>query len=285
MNLRRSRLLAAVAVTGVLLAAPAATASADTTQPQPVDRWKFAQASGTPLGSPDEGSAHAAAVLGAGASVDPGEALLPAAGFLRLDGTAAGYAEAPAAPLHADRSFTVTAWANVTDPTRDMTVFSQGTGTTSAVALRWHYLGVNPYGGGPLGEWQATVADSDSPTAARTTVAHTSNISVLENWAHLALVYDADASRLTLYVDGQRENQTCEPDSSFCTPHISSAASVRPFDAGPGLEFGRERADGAWGGYFAGSLDDVWVHQGVLSEARIGQLADYNVELDTPTGP
>ncbi|GGU68807.1 LamG-like jellyroll fold domain-containing protein [Kitasatospora aureofaciens] len=281
MTVRGSRLLAAVAVTGVLLAAPAATAAADTNQPQPIDRWKFAQAAGSPLSSPDEGSAHAAAVLGNGASVSPEEPLLPAPGFLRLDG-ATGYAEAAAASLHADRSFTLTAWANSSDPTRDMTVLSQGTGTTSSVALRWHYLGVDPYGGGPMGEWQATVADSDSPTAARTTVAHTANISVLENWTHLAVVYDADASRLTLYVDGQRENQSCEPDASGCTPHVSSAPSVRPFDAGAGLEFGRARTDGAWGEYFAGSLDDVWVHQGVLSETRIAQLADYNVELGTP---
>ncbi|MEU8927600.1 LamG-like jellyroll fold domain-containing protein [Kitasatospora sp. NPDC048545] len=107
---------------------------------------------------------------------------------------------------------------------------------------------------------------------------------VLENWNHLAVSYDAFSGRLTLYVNGQPENQRCADGVTGCTTSVSRTTAPRPFEATSGLQFGRTRTAGAWGEPFSGELDDVWLYQGVLSPAQIVKLADYNVPLDTSTG-
>ncbi|MET8539475.1 LamG-like jellyroll fold domain-containing protein [Kitasatospora sp. NPDC004799] len=252
-------------------------------RPQLAGRWKLSSATGTPAVTPDEGPAKAGAQLGGGASVKADGGLLPAPGTLLLDGTT-GYAATASTPLHTGQSFTLAGWANTAGvPARDMTVLSVAGADNSAVTLRWHSLGKDA-NGQPTGQWQAEVRDSDATGAVRTLTAHTPATSVLENWTHLAVTYDAFADRLALYVGGQIENQGCPDGSTGCTPHISWTGAPQPYEAGGGVQFGRNRAAGAWGEYFSGELDDVWLYQGVLSPAQIAKLADYNVELNTSTG-
>ncbi|MFG2914272.1 LamG-like jellyroll fold domain-containing protein [Kitasatospora sp. NPDC048298] len=252
-------------------------------RPQLAGRWKLSSATGTPAVTPDEGPAKAGAQLGGGASIKADGGVLPAPGTLQLDGTT-GYAATGSVPLHTGQSFTLAGWANTAGvPARDMTVLSVAGANNSAVTLRWHTLGKDA-NGQPTGQWQAEVRDSDATGAVRTLTAHTPATSVLENWTHLAVSYDAFADRLVLYVNGQIENQGCPDGSSGCTPHISWTGAPQPYEAGGGVQFGRNKAAGAWGEYFSGELDDVWLYQGVLSPAQITKLADYNVELGTSTG-
>ncbi|MEV7181445.1 LamG-like jellyroll fold domain-containing protein [Kitasatospora sp. NPDC093679] len=255
-------------------------------RPQLAGRWKLDTSSGDPKSSPDEGPAHSAAVLEKnGAAILANGGPLPVQGTLQLDGVA-GAAQSTGVPLHTDQSFTLAGWANTAGvPTRDMAVLSQTGATGGAVTLRWHYLKDDPTTGEHLGEWQVSVANTDSTGAARTTVAHSPAASVLEMWTHLAVVYDALSGRLTLYVNGSVENQSCDGQDASCTVRTSWAPAVRPFDATGGLQFGRTKNAGAWGEFFSGELDDVWAYQGVLSPIQIVQLSNCNNIVDTATGP
>ncbi|MFJ4681694.1 LamG domain-containing protein [Kitasatospora sp. NPDC088783] len=246
-------------------------------------RWKLNAVTGTPAVTPDEGPAHLGATLGGGASINTGGGVLPTPGSLALNGTT-GYAATSGVPLHTNQSFTLAGWANTAGiPTRDMTVLSLPGANNSAVTMRWHSLGLDA-NSQPLGEWQAEVRTSDADGSPRTLIAHTPATSVWENWTHLTLSYDSFSRRLVLYVNGQEENQTCTAGATDCVAHVSSAGAPQPYEAGGNLQLGRNRAAGAWGEYFSGELDDVWLYQGVLSPAQILKLADYNTESDTATG-
>ncbi|MFD7642551.1 LamG domain-containing protein [Kitasatospora sp. NPDC059795] len=258
--------------------------------PELIGRWKLNSATGSPAVTPGEVAsgtvAGLGATLGGGASVNTGGGVLLTPGTLALNGTT-GYAATAKPEVYTSQSFTLAGWANTAGiPTRDMTVLSLPGATNSPVTVRWHYLGPDA-NGQPSGEWQAEVRTADAATGAvRTTVAHTPQYSVWENWAHLAVSYDAFTGRLVLYVNGQAENQTCAAGTTGCVPHVSSAGASAPYEAkdAGGLQFGRSRSVGAWGEYFSGELDDVWLYQGVLSPAQIIRLADYNADLSTATG-
>ncbi|MFE4516879.1 LamG-like jellyroll fold domain-containing protein [Kitasatospora sp. NPDC056783] len=255
-------------------------------RPQLAGRWKLSTATGTPAVTPDEGPAKAGAQLGGGASINADGGVLPVPGTLRLDGST-GYAATASTPMHTGQSFTLAGWANTAGiPTRKMTALSVAGANNSAVTVRWVPLGNDPVTGQPYGQWEAEVRDTDATTGGkRTRTAHTSAISVMENWTHLAVSYDAFTDRLALYVNGQVENQGCADGDKTCAPHISWADGVpQPYEATGGVQFGRYKDGGAWGEYFSGELDDVWLYQGVLSPAQIGKLANYGVELDTSTG-
>ncbi|MFJ5928054.1 LamG-like jellyroll fold domain-containing protein, partial [Kitasatospora sp. NPDC092948] len=260
---------------------PEATAMA---QQHPVlaGRWKLnTSTSGT---TPDESQAHLAATLGTGATVDPnGAGILMTPGFLQLNGTT-GYAATATAPLHTSQSFTLAGWANTAGtPTRDMTALSLNGANNSPVTVRWHYLGKNS-NGVDLGEWQAEVRTTDAVTGfVRTTVNHSAQQSVWDNWTHLAVTYDGFSHRLVLYVNGDPQNQVCAAGATDCTTYVSSAGASQPYEATGGLQLGRNRIGNAWGEYFSGQLDDVWAYQGVLSAAQVYALAANPDEPPTPT--
>ncbi|MFJ5928056.1 LamG domain-containing protein, partial [Kitasatospora sp. NPDC092948] len=262
---------------------PEATAMA---QQHPVlaGRWRLSSATGSPAVAPDESAGHNGATLGGNATINPGSGILINPGALALNGTT-GYAATAANPVHTSQSFTLAGWANTAGtPTRDMTALSFAGANNSPVTVRWHYLGLDA-NGQPSGEWQAEVRTTDAATGAvRTTVTHTPQYSVWENWTHLAVSYDAFTQRIVLYVNGQSENQTCTAGSTGCVPHISSAGASQPYEATGGLQFGRNRSGSAWGEYFSGELEDVWLYQGVLSPTQIIKLADYNADLSTANG-
>ncbi|MER8186500.1 LamG-like jellyroll fold domain-containing protein [Kitasatospora sp. NPDC094015] len=254
-------------------------------RPQLAGRWKLDTASGSPTASPGEGPAPRGAVLNGGATINAAGGLYLDQGTLQLNGSTA-YAATATAPVHTNQSFTLAGWATMAgSPTRNMTVLSQGGTTGDAVTVRWHYLKDDPTTGEHLGEWQAVLSGTDAAGTAQTVVVHSQDPTVPENWAHLTVVYDALSSRLSLYVNGNLENQACTTGATDCTGRTSWAQAIRPFDATGGLQLGRGRSAGTFGEYFSGELDDVWAFQGVLSSAQIVRLADYGTELDSTTGP
>ena len=257
-------------------------------QPLTAGRWKLDTQSGSPVTTPDDSPAAADAALTTGASTgSPGIYMEGAA--LDLDGTA-GAAESTATPLHTDRSFTLTAWANTAGiPARDMTVLSVPGTSGTAVTVRWHYLRTDA--GQPVGEWQAVLAGADSASPTTVTVSAAPGQSIYENWTHLAVSYDGLAGKLSLYVNGESDLSNCIAQPDNCTPRSSAQAAFLPFDAVSAstglasLDLGRTKASGAWGQYFSGQLDDVWAFQGTLTYPQLKQLADPNTLIATTTGP
>jgi hypothetical protein len=83
----------------------------------------------------------------------------------------------------------------------------------------------------------------------------------------LTVVFDATTGQLVLYV-GSRASKP------LAVPYLSSWTATGK------LQIGRGFADGAYGDYFAGAIDDVRAYTGVLHPTRIAQLAlATNVDL------
>ncbi|MFF5445190.1 LamG-like jellyroll fold domain-containing protein [Streptomyces sp. NPDC012888] len=250
-------------------------------RPQLVGRWKMDTAvSGK---SPGEPSGTADAVLSATGAAIVAESGVAGNGTLGLTGPG-GFASSAAAP-RTNESFTVAGWASAGSPTSDMTVLSVAGTNQSAVSVGWHYD--KTVDGQATGWWEAKVTGTDGATATYTTVTHTFDQSLwIGDWNHIAVVYDGFDRRLSLYVNGNLENQVCADDApAGCVDHVSYAGVPAPFAAGAGLQFGRTRAGGAWTKPLTGEIDDVWAFQGVLGPEQITRLADPVAELDTVTGP
>ncbi|MDH6123947.1 LamG domain-containing protein [Kitasatospora sp. GP82] len=248
-------------------------------RPQLAGRWKLNTA--TSKVSPDESPFAAGATLGGTATINAAGGVF--GGALNLDGIS-GYAEARDVPLRTSESFTLAGWVlPAATPTRDMTVLSlAGANGNSAVVVRWNAV---------ANRWQVELSDADSTKPTRTSAFHTQP-SPSSGWTHLAIVYDAFAYRVSLYVNGVLENNVCADGAASCTDRVSTATAVRPFEsfaakphAYSGLQFGRRTSGAAWGEFFSGQLDDVWAHQGVLSGAQITSLAYKGAETPTQPGP
>ncbi|MFF3565726.1 LamG domain-containing protein [Streptomyces sp. NPDC002574] len=258
-----------------------AAEAADTVKqrPQVTGRWMLNSASGTPLVTPDDVDNRYPATLNAGAAIDSDSALV-GPGDLKLNGGA--YASTAASPVHTNQSFTVAGWADMGGlgpvcqaPKAlgdcDLTVLSMQGKTSSpfhsAFTVRWHVTGYSEDSGSPApGVWQVAVPDADTSSAQWKTAEHSySSDGTFGSWNHLAVVYDAFANELRLYVNG--DLQQSEVATSI-TP------DVKPFDGAGGLQFGRTWSAGAAKEYYTGLIDDVWAYQGILSDAQIEMLAN-----------
>jgi hypothetical protein len=248
-------------------------------------RWKLDSADGGM--SPDDSTEGNDLAVGGKASIDvTGMSNQVGTGGLVLDATeddkGPGYAVTTVSPVHSDASFTVAAWVTAAAaPQQTAAVFSQAGLNNSGFIVRFVPNEVDP----STGRWQLEMDDADD-SGARRVIAEHGNFQNNSAWNHVAVVYDALADQMRLYVDGDLEQIVCTEDAAAagCVDHISWRSDVLPFDASAGLQLGRARSDGAWGEYWPGAIDDVWVFKGVLSETQIQVLAN-GAEVTTYPGP
>ncbi|MFF4873256.1 LamG-like jellyroll fold domain-containing protein [Streptomyces sp. NPDC000961] len=238
--------------------------------PQVKGRWTFNSATGTPSAAADDGPGKRPAVLGAQAAVTPGAGWV-GGGALVLDGVG-DYAATASMPVDTRDSFTATAWVNTASrPQRKVTVLSAEGAHNSAFTVRYAPDPANP---AENGSYQLEVPTADAAGATRPAVGHSAFQSDFE-WDHLAVVHDAFADEIRLYVNGRLEQ--VEGATSW-------RDNVRPFQATKSLQFGRNKENGALGEYWPGVIDDVWVFSGVASDAQIAKLGNGE-ELATVPGP
>ncbi len=153
--------------------------------------------------------------------------------------------------LRTDQSYTVSAWVRL-DPARGtQTVVSQDDGDTSAFRL-----GYDPADGG---QWVFGVTGGMDGSA--TTYA-TAPATGLDRWHHLVAVLDATHRQVRLHVDGQPAGP------------VGLNVAWRPRQAAGSLLVGRSSTPAGPDGWLYGELDDVGVHQGVLSDADVQRLFD-----------
>lgn len=251
-------------------------------------RWKLDSGTGTPLTSPDDSTGKRTLTLGGNASIDvSGNSNYVGAGGLLLDGNG-DYAATATSPVSTGTSFTAAAWVSTAArPDHPVTVFSQAGSVNSGFAVRYVPSATDPAN---AGRWQLAMPGSD---VKGTTVATAEHPNFMNNtsWNHLAVVYDAFADQMRLYVDGNLEQVVCadsdengSPDVAGCTDSVSWNSNVLPFNATAGLQLGRGRTDGTWGEYWPGVIDDVWTLQGVASDEQIARLAN-GTDLATVPGP
>ncbi|UGY94234.1 LamG domain-containing protein [Streptomyces gobiensis] len=180
------------------------------------------------------------------------EAALVGDGHLELDGLG-DYASTASPAVGGASSFTVAVRAQLTalDPEKSQTVISLPGATADRFAVRYQ---------ASTGQWELTVAEEDASGASVKTVADDQQLpDTAGSGQHLAVVYDAFANELRLYVEGQL------------------AASARTSDdtlwkATGGLQVGRSAMDGG-SEYFAGALDEVRAYTGAADMTAVQRMA------------
>ncbi|MEV5527266.1 LamG-like jellyroll fold domain-containing protein [Streptomyces prunicolor] len=248
-------------------------------------RWKFDPAASTALSSPDDSSSGNAMTLYNGATTGSGWV----DGAVVLDGTN-DYAAAPAVPVDTSGSFTVSAFVQAAAvPTAPVTVISAPGAAKSAFAVRYE-PSANP--AADPGRWRIATAESDSVSAAVSDIGN-GNFYTATDWNHVALVYDGFSKEISLYVNGELQETACADadedgvqDDASCADSVSWADTVLTYKATKTLQLGRDTVGTTPGQYFPGSLSDVWIFQGALTETQIGHLSIGNpgVETSVPSG-
>ncbi|GAA2311539.1 hypothetical protein Scani_60970 [Streptomyces caniferus] len=236
-------------------------------------RWEFDRASEAGVNSVPGGPAM---TPGGGARLVPGAGFMGEGGLL-LDGKR-GYSSS-AVPVDTGNSFTMTAWvkADVEEPTRRMTLVSAAGNATSSFRVDFVPALAHRAGGAA---WEATMARTDTAGSRTVTAVNAGAWNSGADWNHLAVVYDAPAQQLRLYVNGQFGTATCFDDNGDgaaddpqCVPAVPAADHARSFTAQRSLQVGRAKSHGTFGDHWSGAIDDVRAFRGALSDRQIGCLS------------
>ncbi|MGK5498893.1 LamG domain-containing protein [Streptomyces sp. URMC 125] len=172
-------------------------------------------------------------------------------GHLVLDGEG-DWAATAAPPVSGDGSFTIAARAQLTtlDPEKSQTVFSLPGRNADRVAVRYQ---------ASTGQWELEVAREDAAGAPTVVYSDDENDPITDgSGQHLAVVYDAFANELRLYVQGQLVDAARGGDDTL-------------WPAAGGLQVGRS-AQGGGSEYFAGALDEVRVYAGAVDHTVVKQM-------------
>jgi hypothetical protein len=234
-----------------------------TVKPVRKNYWQLDSA--TAGSSPDTGAGQALTLAGNSyihlAPTDPLSAdpfPMVGNGHMVLDGDG-DYATTATAPVTGAASFTVTARTQLTtlNPEKAQTVLSLPGVAANRLTVR--------YRPGPDAEtpsmWELAVAESDSATA--TVKSFTDDQELPDNdpaGQHLAVVYDAFANEIRLYVNGMLADIAHGTDDTL-------------WAATGALQVGRS-ALGGGSEYFAGAIDEVRVYSGAADKTAIQQMSN-----------
>ncbi|MEF9521813.1 MULTISPECIES: LamG domain-containing protein [Streptomyces] len=175
----------------------------------------------------------------------------------------AGYAATSAPAVNTRDSFTVSAWAYLTDTSQTRVVMAAPGTYGSAFTL---------YYSASYKKWvfNRTAGDvKDKPVYLRSLGDATAP--PLKVWTHLAAVFDTkkDTNKandtIQLFVNGRPQGEPVVLDG------VSTA--YQPWVSSGGLQIGRSLVGGTWGEHFRGRLDEVNVWQRVLTPDEITQQA------------
>ena len=180
-------------------------------------------------------------------------------------GTRDGYADTSGAPVNTGDSFTVSAWAYLTDTTQNHAVLSAPGTHGSAFTL---------YYSAQYKKWvfNRTAQDvKDNPVYLRSLGDATPAAKV---WTHLTGVFrtegpdgasntDPADDTLQLFVNGRAQG----------APVVlgKASATYRPWTSSNGLQIGRSLVQDTYGENFQGRVDEVAVRQQALTEDEIAQ--------------
>ncbi|MGW1280284.1 LamG domain-containing protein [Streptomyces tsukubensis] len=238
---------------------PGQVAELMTVKPERKGYWQLDSA--TSGSSAESGNGMPLALSGDASVYRPKDPLfdLPALvgeGHLILDGDG-DYAATSTAPVTGGTSFTVSARAQLTslDPVKAQTVFSlPGTAANRFVVRYRPPTGTHP------SMWELAIADSDSAGAKVKSFTDDQLLPDTDaDGQHLAVVYDAFANDIRLYVDGQLAGTAQGADNTLWT-------------ASGGLQVGRS-AVGSVPEHFAGALDEIRAYQGAADPVAIRRMA------------
>lgn len=205
--------------------------------------WKFDEFSGTTAA--DSSGRGLTATLKGGTGWIGGRAAAAA----WLDGTG-GYAETVSSVLQdTTRSYSVSAWAYLTQGDGDRVVVGQDGSRVSTFTLGYD---------AQSRKWAVRLADEDKDNPG-TTLLLSADPATLQDWTHLVVAYDAGHHQLRLYVNG-------EPSGTLVG--ANSQASTGP------LSIGRGKWNGANSAFFPRGIDDVRVFGTALTDGEVRKVHD-----------
>ncbi|MEV0635022.1 LamG domain-containing protein [Streptomyces sp. NPDC050619] len=179
------------------------------------------------------------------------------------------YAQAPAPVVNTAHSFTVSAWAYLTDASSSRMIVTAPGAQAQAFAL---------YYSSSSRSYAFHYTATDSATAVIVRSAATATDPPLRMWTHVAGVYTAatdsggkrtpKADTIQLFVNGKAQG---EPVNLY-----AAAPSYVPWEAGQRLQVGRSIVRGTAGQYFRGRVDEVAVWQSALTGEEVAEEAEAN---------
>ncbi|MCP2345369.1 LamG-like jellyroll fold domain-containing protein [Nonomuraea roseoviolacea] len=209
----------------------------------PSGHWAFDEGQGTVAG--DAANAHPATLNGATwTSGKTGTGL-------RLAGA---YAQTSGPVADTSRNFTVTAWARLTGNAATATLLTQEGARTGGFALQYAKSD---------DRWALARAGADAD-GAPVVRALSAAAPRLNEWTHLAGVYDSAAGQLSLYVNGRLE---------------STVAFTQPWNATGSLTVGRGKVNGAAAEFWPGDVDDVRVYERAMFGEEVADLVNSAATL------
>lgn len=170
----------------------------------------------------------------------------------RVDGT--GWAESSQPVVRTDRSFSVAAWAKLTDKDGFRTVVSQIGSVRNAFRLMYN---------ADQDRWQLSMPDNGDRPASETTwhAAQSTDSPVIDQWYHLAGVYDHADNRLRLYVNGELQGTALGPAQPW---HADDRLLVGAAGVAVRLHT------------FVGSISDVLTWRGALTDEQVAEVYGGN---------
>ncbi|QNP65379.1 LamG domain-containing protein [Streptomyces genisteinicus] len=234
-----------------------------TVKPERKNYWQLDTANGT--ASPDTGTGQALTLAGNSRIMPaPTDPLSPdpfpmvGAGHLLLDGDG-DYASTATAPVTGAASFTLTARTMLTtiDPEKAQTVLSLPGKAANRLAVRYRPAAdeTTP----PM--WELAVSETDAAGATVKTFSDDQELPDTDPAGqHLAVVYDAFANEIRLYVNGMLADIAHGTDDTL-------------WAATGALQVGRS-ALGGGSEYFAGAVDEVRVYSGAADRTAVQQMAN-----------
>ncbi|MFJ7988805.1 LamG-like jellyroll fold domain-containing protein [Streptomyces sp. NPDC096351] len=207
----------------------------------PVSRYKLDETTGFGLADSSGGNNTGTHGTGMHWNTDRG-------GSAVFDGDVNSWAQASAPAVNTAGSFTVSAWAKLSDLTTGRTVLSQDAGTVYGFVL---YYAANT-------GWAFARPRSDALPLAYDRAVSAPSAAVAGAWTHLVGQYDAQASKLRLYVNGTLAQEVAVAGNWEAT--------------GP-FQIGRHKMGaGNYDYEFKGGIDDVQVYSEALTSTQITAL-------------
>jgi len=207
--------------------------------PHLLGQWSFED---DPVIADDSSATGNNGTLGSGATWTTSVGAPGSTRAVALNGTGTGTVEMGPA-LRASQSFTISVWAKLASATGYLTVFNQDGLYQSAVYLRYQ-------DSVPGGWWVFSLRTKDHMTDSQQVPAYfgpaPANV-----WVHLVVVYDAGLQQMRIYADGVLKATT---------------AYRQTWDGTGPFALGRTKYSGTPTGFYPGSVDEVKVYLGVLTD-------------------
>jgi hypothetical protein len=211
--------------------------------PRLTSHWKLDETSGT--AAADAVGGRTATWSASGVSRTTGVS----GNGVAVNGTA-GVLTTTGPAVRTDGSFAVSAWVRPDALGKNGIAVSQLGGAVGGFNLGWAW---DPDYAAYL--WSIRTSSTDASGAALREASDLFDVPTVGTWAHLVAVYDAEAHKLRLYVDGQAVDETYHAGT---------------WNAGGNVLLGRGQASNVtFSQYLTGGIDDVRTYSGVLSDQEI----------------